>query len=88
MTAKELYDWAKKEGKENLPLTYEGDEDIIPVIDLETTTDEILSITADPRKMIEDGDYYGVIFDGKGIHYIKGNREVSKEFYFRYGDKW
>lgn len=86
MTAKELYDWAKKEGKENLELRYEGDESLPFVLDLDSeyTPDDSVSLIADPREMEPDGDYYGIIFDGKKIHYIAGNEEVSRKEYRKY----
>ena len=86
MTLQQLYDWAKKEGKENLDLRYGGDEDLPFVLDFDSdyTPDDSISLIADPREMVPDGDYYGIIFDGKELHYIEGNREVSKEYYFRY----
>ena len=89
MTVKQLYDWAKKEGKENLELRYEGDEGLPFVLDFDSdyAPEDSISLIADPRKMIPDGDYYGTIFDGKELHYIEGNREVSKEYYFRYETK-
>lgn len=86
MTAKQLYDWAKKEGKENLELSYEGDKGFPFVLDInsEYTSDNSISLLVDPREMEPDGDYYGIIFDGKELHYIEGNKEVPKEYYFRF----
>lgn len=84
MTVEELYNWARKEGKENFELNYEGDDDFPFVLDInsEYASDDSVSLLVDPRVMEADGDYYGMIFDGKNIHYIIANREVTEEEYW------
>lgn len=84
MTVKELYDWAKKEGKENLELNYEGDEGFPFVLDInsEYASDDSIRLCVDPREMEPGGDFYGMIFDGKNFHYIIANREVTEEEYW------
>ena len=85
MTLQQLYDWAKKEGKENYALYYGGDETLPFILDLEPeyAADNSISLMVDPRDSSPNGDYYGKIFDGEKIHYVNGNVEVPEEKYWK-----
>ena len=77
MTVKQLYDWAKKNGKEDCELLYEDNWELPMIVAYESTHDNIVGLLADSGL----DNYYGKCFDGKKDFYFYDGKKITEEEY-------